>query len=215
MDALRKHEVFEIELLDTLKKANFLKPLIFTGGTMLRLCYELGRYSTDLDFWFVKSAGRKQYFLKLKKFLSGKYEITDAQEKFNTFIIEIRSGLYPKRLKLEIRKHIRKCDYEDRIAFSKYSTMQVILRVHTLKQMMQNKIEAALSRKDIRDFFDLEFLLRQGAGLQATKAQREQLRQAAANFKARDFKVTLGSVLDTENRKYYVLHGLDYLMSYL
>ncbi len=27
---------------------------------------------------------------------------------------------------------------------------------------MKNKVKAALDRKDIRDFFDIEFLLRQG-----------------------------------------------------
>ena len=54
MDVLKNHEIFEIEVLEKLKNGNFLSPLVFGGGTMLRLCYELNRYSTDLDFWFIK-----------------------------------------------------------------------------------------------------------------------------------------------------------------
>ncbi|MDD5665664.1 MAG: nucleotidyl transferase AbiEii/AbiGii toxin family protein, partial [Candidatus Omnitrophica bacterium] len=70
MDTLRRHEVFEIEVLERLKNKGLLSPLVFVGGTMLRLCYELNRYSTDLDFWFVKKVGLKAYFKKLKDSLA-------------------------------------------------------------------------------------------------------------------------------------------------
>jgi predicted nucleotidyltransferase component of viral defense system len=54
MDTLRQHEIFEIEVLDKMKSAKVLDHLVFGGGTMLRLCHELSRYSIDLDFWFIK-----------------------------------------------------------------------------------------------------------------------------------------------------------------
>ena len=54
MDIFKQHEIFEIEVFDRMKSARALNPLVFGGGTMLRLCHELNRYSTDLDFWFVK-----------------------------------------------------------------------------------------------------------------------------------------------------------------
>lgn len=50
MDTFQQHEVFEMEVLDRLKRANALAPLVFGGGSMLRLCHELNRYSVDLDF---------------------------------------------------------------------------------------------------------------------------------------------------------------------
>ncbi len=212
MDILKRHEIFEIEVLEKLKNAGFLRPLVFAGGTMLRLCYELNRYSTDLDFWFLKKANQGDYFSKIKIYLSSLYELTDAHVKFNTLLLEIRCKHYPKRLKIEIRKKIRKCDYEERIAFSKYSSAQVILKVHTLEQMMKNKIEAALGRKDIRDFFDIEFLLRQGADLRASKTSLLELKETAARFKGSDYKVTLGSVLEPETRKYYIQNKFGYLM---
>ncbi len=54
MQDLVKQEQFEIEVLDRLKSGKFLDVLIFTGGTMLRLCYGLNRYSLDLGFWLYK-----------------------------------------------------------------------------------------------------------------------------------------------------------------
>lgn len=212
MDTLNKHEIFEIEVLEKLKNAKFLDPLVFAGGTMLRLCYELNRYSTDLDFWFVRRVNQKAYFSRLKKYLSQIYELTDAQIKFNTLLVEIRSRNYPKRLKIEIRKETKKCDFQEAIAFSKYGTIQVILKVHTLEQTMRNKIEAALGRNDIRDIFDLEFLLRQGVALEATKARLLELKKVVLNFKDNDYRVSLGSILEADARDYYIKNKFGYIL---
>ena len=122
MDTLRKHEIFEIEVLDKMKSARMLEPLVFGGGSMLRLCHELNRYSADLDFWFVKEMKQKNYFNKLGKAFEKDYEMTDAEMKHNTLLFELRSAGYPKRLKIEIRRQKQECDYQDKIAFSKYST---------------------------------------------------------------------------------------------
>jgi len=44
MDTFQQHEVFEIEVLDKMHRSRALEPLVFGGGTMLRLCHELPRY---------------------------------------------------------------------------------------------------------------------------------------------------------------------------
>ena len=62
MEIFRKHEIFEIEVLEKLNNGRFLEPLVFGGGTMLRLCYDLNRHSTDLDFWFIKKANTTRVF---------------------------------------------------------------------------------------------------------------------------------------------------------
>jgi predicted nucleotidyltransferase component of viral defense system len=213
MNTLQEHEIFEIEVLERLKNSGFLKPLVFIGGTMLRLCYELNRYSTDLDFCFVRKIDQKTYFAGVKKYLGRFYEVTDAQMKFKTLLWEVRSKNYPKRLKIEMRRQVQNCDSEERIAFSVHATRQVIVKVHTLQQALENKIEAALSRKDIRDFFDMEFLLRQGALLRLKEAGLKEFKRIATAFKEHDFKVTLGSVLDAETRKYYLKNKFTYLLT--
>jgi len=211
MDDLKKHEMFEMEVLEKLNSGKFLEPLVFGGGTMLRLCYELARYSVDLDFWFVKKVPEKEYFTRLKDHLGKDLEITDAQIKYHTLLFEMRSPSYPKRLKIEIRRMMKKCDLQERIAFSKYSNLQVILKAHTLEQTMKNKVEAALERKEIRDCFDIEFILRKGVPLTADKEQLAGLTRLIDSFGEKDYKVTLGSVLEAETRSYYVKNGFGFL----
>jgi len=53
MRDLIAQERFELEVLDRLKRGRFLERLVFGGGTMLRLCHGLNRYSVDLDFWLL------------------------------------------------------------------------------------------------------------------------------------------------------------------
>ncbi|MHC4183801.1 MAG: nucleotidyl transferase AbiEii/AbiGii toxin family protein [Planctomycetota bacterium] len=213
MNIFEKHELFEIEVLEKLKNSKLLEPLVFGGGTMLRLCYELKRYSVDLDFWFIRKIAVQNYFKKCIRVLEQEYEITDAQKKYYTLLFEIRSGVYPKRLKIEIRKEIKDYDFVERIAYSKYSNKQVILRTHTLEQTIKNKIAALLDRNEIRDGFDIEFLLRKGIRLPELKTkQLSMLKERVTGFKEKDFKVTLGSVLESDIRKYYIENRFHYLL---
>ncbi len=212
MDIFEKHEMFEIEVLEKLKNNGLLDPLVFGGGTMLRLCYELQRYSVDLDFWFIKKTPAESYFKRFSRMLEKEYEVTDAWLKHYTILFEIRSGTSPKRLKIEIRKELKECDFIERIAYSKYSNKQVSLRTHTLQQTMKNKIEALLDRTEIRDCFDIEFLLRKGVTLPTLQAEQlAGLKAKLDGFKGKDFKVKLGSILESDIRKYYIENRFNYL----
>lgn len=212
MDIFRQHEIFEIEVLDRMKRARLLEPLVFGGGTMLRLCHELGRYSVDLDFWFTKKISQAIYFDKIQSAFEKYYEITDAQTKHYTLLFELRSAGYPKRLKIEIRRAIEDCDFQDTIAFSRFATKQVALKAHTLNQTMKNKVNAFLDRVEIRDCFDIEFLLRRGIELPADiERNTGRLLKNIEGFKDRDYKVKLGSILEAEVREYYVTQRFSYL----
>ncbi len=216
MDIFEKHEIFEIEVLEMLHSSKLLEPLVFGGGTMLRLCYELKRYSVDLDFWFIKKIPIKNYFTKFSRMLEQKYEVTDAWSKYYTLLFEIRSGAYPKKLKIEIRKEMKDCDYQERIAYSRYSNKQVILRTHTLEASMENKIAALLDRGEIRDCFDIEFLLRKGIDFPKLKAdQLSGIKERLDGFREKDFKVKLGSILESDIRKYYIENRFSYLQEKL
>ena len=212
MDTLRQHEIFEIEVLDKMKCAKVLEPIVFGGGSMLRLCHELKRYSVDLDFWFVKRVSQNDYFKKMLEIFAKEYEITDSRMKHYTLLFELRSGSYPRRLKIEIRRRAEDCDFQEQIAFSRFSTKQVVLRAHTLNQTMKNKIEAFLDRGEIRDCFDIEFLLRRGIEFPAlTGSQSQVFQKKLTRFKDRDFKVTLGSILEGDVRDYYISQRFNYL----
>jgi len=212
MNIFEKHEIFEIEVLEKLKNARLVESLVFGGGTMLRLCHDMKRYSVDLDFWRLKEISEKIILDNLTKLLQRDYEIMDAEIKHFTILLEIRSGYYPKRLKIEIRKEIRDWDFEEKIAYSRFSSKQVVLKAHTLEQTMKNKIEALLGRGEIRDAFDMEFLLRQGIALPKLPGKEiTKLIRSLDKFKTRDFKVKLGSVLEADIRAYYIQNKFDFL----
>lgn len=216
MTVLERHEMFEIEVLDRLKSARILDRLVFGGGTMLRLCHDMPRFSADLDFWKLRETADEKLLTRIQNTLSRYYEITDAEMKFYSLLVEVRSASFPRRLKIEIRREVQEWEYEEKIAYSKFSTRQVLVKAHTLRQTLKNKIAALLDRCEIRDAFDMEFILRQGVDLPPlSESERKALIQKLQKFKSRDFKVTLGSVLEKELRDYYNTNGFHFLLSKL
>jgi hypothetical protein len=103
------------------------------------------------------------------------------------------------------------------IAFSIYSNVQVFLKVFTLEQMAKNKIDALLTRKEIRDSFDLEFILKKGGklpeGMELKKL--DNMKKIIKSFGINDYKFSLGSLLDIEQRKHYVENNFKYLITRL
>lgn len=212
MNDLIQQEVFEIEVLAWLKNKGFLRNMIFGGGTMLRLCYGLKRYSVDLDFWTYRIDKIDEFFINLGDAFKKDYDITDAQNKYYTLLFEIKKPPYFRKLKIEIRKENKESDFQETIAYSPYSNQQVLLKSFTLEQMMKNKIGALLERKEIRDVFDIEFLTRKGINISANYEELKKIREIMKGFKKRDYYVTLGSLLDDDTREYYKKDNFTYLL---
>jgi len=212
MNDLIQQEIFEMDVLTWLKNKGFLRNMIFGGGTMLRLCYGLKRYSVDLDFWAYRVNSIDQFFINLKDFLKKDYDLTDVQNKHYTLLFEIKKPLYLRKLKIEIRKKNKESDFQEKIAYSPYSNQQVLLKSFTLEQMMKNKIGALLNRKEIRDVFDIEFLTRKDVDVSANYEELKKIREIIKGFKKRDYYVTLGSLLDDDTREYYKKNNFTYLL---
>ena len=209
---LEQQELFEIEVLLWLKNKGFLKKLIFGGGTMMRLCHNLNRYSIDLDFWLYNVQEIEKFYGDIKNSLMQEYKVTDNQNKYHTLLFEIKKAPYLRKLKIEIRKKTEKSDFQEKIAYSKQGNMQVLVKGFTLEQMMQNKTKALLDRKEIRDAFDIEFLVRSGIELSADIEKIKKMEKIIKNYKKRDYYVTLGSLLESKTRDYYKQNGFSYLM---
>ena len=204
MQTLQNLEKLEIEILEQLNSIKVLDYLYFGGGTMLRLCHNLNRYSTDLDFWLDKKSDPKSIYAKCKESLSAAYKLTDSANKKFTLLFELKAPNVNRSLKIEIRKEQTDFNWERKIAFSKFTNKQVMVKGLTLAQMMNNKFEALLSRKLIRDAFDLEFLLMRGIDLPNDKEKLSDALQIINNFKEQEYKVTLGSILEEKDRKFYL-----------
>ena len=210
-----KQERFEMEVLDRLNSIKALNHLVFVGGTMLRLCHGLNRFSVDLDFWLVKSVDKKPLFNTLKEYLGGFYMLRDWADKFHTILFEIKSKDYPRALKIEIRRQPKKIATEQSIAFSRYSDLQVLVRTITLNGMMKAKAEALLDRKEIRDAFDMEFLVKKGVELDVFGKDKENILKVIESFNRNDYAVKLGSILDKEQRSYYTKENFKILKGML
>ncbi|MBI1910182.1 MAG: nucleotidyl transferase AbiEii/AbiGii toxin family protein [Deltaproteobacteria bacterium] len=213
-----RHEEFEMLTLEQMRKVKVLDQLIFGGGTMLRLCFDLPRYSMDFDFYLKKE---RRDFLPWVDKLSQAYRemgatITDQWEKHYSFLWEIRSPSYPRRLKIEIRKvPDQSGKTELGIAHSHHSPFQVRLRILTLEQMWQNKVSALVERREIRDAYDLEFLsLRKAGNFKTLKeTQITQLAKVLDSFSEQDFRSTLGAILEKEERERVLDSRFSYLRS--
>jgi predicted nucleotidyltransferase component of viral defense system len=203
MQDLIKQEQFEIEVLDKLNSGKLLHHLIFGGGTMLRLCHGLDRFSVDLDFWLPKEKAPEDLPSLLRDYLARDYIIRDATNKFYTILLELKSPHYPRSLKIEIRKEAKSFQTEQAIAYSRHSTLQVMVRTVSLPDMMASKVNAFLERKEIRDVYDLEFLVKRGVTLKLSERQRNTMLQQIESLSKRDYTVKLGMLLEEEQRPYY------------
>lgn len=220
MQDLIKQEQFELEVLDRLQSGRFLDRLVFGGGTMLRLCHGLDRYSVDLDFWLLDKKGGKDFdqtawFAGLRQFLARFYEIRDAADKFHTLVIELKSPDYPRSLKLEMRKGVKMTKTERAIAYSRHSSVQVYVRTIPLPEMMTSKIDAFLQRKEIRDVYDLEFLVKKGVTADISPENADRILTAIAALTRQDYNVKLCSLLETDQRPYYRQNNFRILKSHL
>lgn len=218
MKTLERHEEFEMLVLNEMRKIRVLDQLAFGGGTMLRLCFDLPRYSVDLDFYLTKD-GRsfKPWAQKLSEALRATgAEITDEQEKHYSFLWEIRLNPYPRKLKIEARKENEQArEVELNIAHSPFSPLQVRLRTLSLHQMWINKVRALTDRKEIRDAYDLEFLTRRRAGDFSTlgKSVIQKVGQVLDAFPRQDYKVKLGCILSEAERETVISNRFSYLKS--
>jgi predicted nucleotidyltransferase component of viral defense system len=211
MQDLIMQERFELEVLDRLNSGKFLMQIVFGGGTMLRLCHGLERFSVDLDFWVIKDL-ELEFFENMKAYLAGYYDLKDGAKKFYTILFELRSPDYPRSLKLEIRKEVKKIHVEQVIAYSKYANTQVFLKAVSLSDMMESKLEAFLDRQEIRDVFDMEFLFKRGVSLEASVDTLREVLGLINAFPRRDYTVKLGSLLEKEQRKYYSVENFKILI---
>lgn len=215
MEIFKAREQFELEVLARLQSARLLEQLIFGGGTMLRLCHELKRYSTDLDFYLRNPEKSNMLYEKLTRLMAEHYLIKDSQNKFRTVLLEIAAPQYPRRLKIEINKERIIDNLQLSIAWSPNSIQQVPVNTIPLNQMMIFKIEALLDRKEIRDAYDIEFLLRRGISLRASTEILVRLLKVISTFKTQDFKVKLGSVLPEDERAFYRENRFAFLEGHL
>jgi predicted nucleotidyltransferase component of viral defense system len=180
-------EILQWFILDFISNSAYGKDLIFTGGSALRVGYNLNRLSEDLDFDLEK--GREinkeeltrdilAYFEKNLRFGITEASISGQGKKiYLKFPILYELGLAKKGqsdklyVKLEIEKNLSSYYQIEYLPLSRFN-LNFLLKVYTLETLMAAKIIAILKRTyrkgksqitfKGRDYYDLLWFLQKG-----------------------------------------------------
>lgn len=158
-------EYWELIILKGLYESPQGRYLIFKGGTALRLAYGSPRFSEDLDFSLAKDVMKGKFLPLIKKIISPFPELiqTDLEEKYYTYLAEIKvTQSYlrlPFRIKVEISKReIKEYQWELKLLNSSATVVQVMAQVATPEQIYQDKLDCLKGRAKPKDLFDLWYL---------------------------------------------------------
>ena len=206
-------EYLQIVILEGIYHSKFGRFLSFMGGTCLRLCHNLKRYSEDLDFTLDVKSGEydfKNLNLIVQQDLVSrniKNEINVSQDKIvqKTFIkiVDILDLLGLSRVKGQ-RLHIKlevdtnpvdiKFGKRESFFITKYNEIFPILK-HDLPTLFAGKILAILNRpyRRGRDFYDLIWYLSQKVNINITYLN-EGMKQCSLKEKFSDEEEIFGRI---------------------
>jgi len=206
-------EYLQIVILEGIYHSKFGRFLSFMGGTCLRLCHNLKRYSEDLDFTLDVKSGEydfKNLNLIVQQDLVSrniKNEINVSQDKIvqKSFIkiVDILDLLGLSRVKGQ-RLHIKlevdtnpvdiKFGKRESFFITKYNEIFPILK-HDLPTLFAGKILAILNRpyRRGRDFYDLIWYLSQKVNINITYLN-EGMKQCSLKEKFSDEEEIFGRI---------------------
>lgn len=191
------YEVMQQITLAGLYRGGFFNKAAFYGGTCLRIFHNLGRFSEDMDFSLLsvdksfvleeyfpavieefKTLGRDVVITKKDKKNFGKIESAFLKDSTEVYDVAFQTE---KNLKIKIEIDINpptKFTTEQRLLLQPYSFMT---RCFTLPDLYAGKMHALVfrnwkNRTKGRDWYDFEWYIRQGIGLDFTHLQ-ERIRE--------------------------------------
>lgn len=143
------------------------KKIYFKGGTALRIIYSSPRFSEDLDF-SAKKIGIKDIEQTIVHALNEiekeniNVTIKEAKTTSGGYLASIMfkaNGFKPVLIEIEISLRQIKSNGEVIVINNDLTSPYTILSL-SLRQLVDEKIQALLYRKKPRDFYDLYFILR-------------------------------------------------------
>lgn len=147
-------ENWRIKHAETIEK--FLKYLnrnsddyILKGGTSLMMCYNLDRFSEDIDLDCVRSKQIKTIVNDFCNFEKFTYRIAKDTDTVKRFMINYGNESKPLKIEVSYRKKVINPD--------EYTTINGI-KVYTIENICAMKVNAYSSRDRIRDLYDLTFI---------------------------------------------------------
>lgn len=151
------HRSVFVGILKSIYADSLLRTLLgFKGGTAAMFCYDLPRFSVDLDFNLLDPE-KKAVVLERLKILLGQFgELRESTEKRFTlfFLLNYKKG--ERNLKIEISQRPFQAEYKIRL----YLGISMLVMVEA--DMAAAKLAALLTRKRFasRDLFDVWFFMK-------------------------------------------------------
>lgn len=167
--------------LSSFYRTNGSEKILFKGGTAYRIAYKSPRFSEDLDF----SAGKidikeiEKIMVNVLEDLSNNglaCEIEESKGTSGGYLAKLFTTLQnenvPINIQISLRQKLRK-EHDIFDVINEYIPTYTVLLL-SKDVMIDEKIQAALTRSKPRDFYDIYFLLKNGL---LTSGQKDQLLQ--------------------------------------
>jgi predicted nucleotidyltransferase component of viral defense system len=176
--------------LSHLYKLENSEKMLFKGGTSLRVIFESPRFSEDLDFTGINLSSKNIENLILESLNNVSYagievNLEGAKKTSGGYLSKIHFSWleYSPSIQIEISLRGKSAEKEVFVISSEYLPPYSLFALKT-DLLVKEKIDAAVSRKKPRDFFDIYFLLRSRL---ITPDQKELLKKVKKTLENADF----------------------------
>lgn len=175
--------------------------LLFKGGTALRIVYQSPRFSEDLDFtaampFYKTKTLIERTAVKTRQEIDG-LELVESKPTSGGYFGVMRGAVGPWQIELLLQASTRRKSMkgEPVVVTTQLAPSYSVIGLPE-KTLVQEKIEALLSRSKPRDFYDLYFILRKPMGDKKGIAARrseilEKLDKADKKFLYNELKLFL------------------------
>lgn len=204
---LDKHKVSMFRLLTDMLRDPYLAAVFgFKGGTACYFFHGLPRFSVDLDFDIIASAGAdavQRVFGIIEKVVEASgFQIKDKNIKLNTVFFMLSYARDSHNVKIEVSRR----DYPNTYELKDFYGMPV--RVLIRSDIFAHKLVAATNRKKTasRDFFDIHFFLKEGWPI------NEEIIKARTSKKLKEYLSVLKDFIEKHINTRNVLQGLGELI---
>jgi len=158
-------EYVQHHFLSFFYKQKEAEKLFFKGGTALRIVYQSPRFSEDLDFSTLVFSSQliekliEEALVQLS-YLNIKMEIKEAKETSGGYFFDSKTKIFSKEVGIKLNFVFKKKAFGEPKIINSLFLPPYSLVVLKEEDLVGEKITALLSRKKLRDYFDLYFILR-------------------------------------------------------
>ena len=174
--------------------------LLFKGGTALRIIYGSPRYSEDLDY-----TASRMTDTEVRQAIEGAigdmrkegFEVSMEYNKTSggwLVLLETKVASWPVRVELNLSRRKEASKGEFHLIASPY-TPPYTINALSEEELVAEKIEALLSRKKPRDYYDLYYILRSSLNKKPAIKKKRELMECAEGMDDTKIKKELKTFL--------------------